>query len=438
MWLDMDRPDNLMVIEAVVWFDSAVDWGRLLEVLATRFVARYPVLRQRPVRTLSHLAYPVWEDDPDFDLGRHVVTTTLPPPGDRATLQRYVAEQMGRPLARDRPLWEFHLIEGYLGGSAVLSRLHHSLADGLALAEVLLSLTDATPDGDPEPQVRRVRPGTRRPVRQHGPLGRVLTLPRYAGPAHVRGAVRLTRQTWHIADKLLLGSTPCTSLTGRPGVEKLASWSNPRPLSEVKRIGRLAAATVNDVVMGAVSGAVATYLAEHGDEATDLTTMVPVNLRPAGQPLPPELGNRFALVLLPLPTSVRTPLGRLAETKRRMDAIKGSPEAAITFGIINAIGLTHPLLERPLVDFFAGKAFGVTTNVMAPARERYVAGARIAGLLGWVPSSGRQAVGICTVTYDQTLRVGFKVDANVVPDPHRLVTAFDLELDRLQHTARVA
>jgi WS/DGAT/MGAT family acyltransferase len=242
----------------------------------------------------------------------------------------------------------------------------------------------------------------------------------------------------HIADKLLIRSTPATPLTGTPGVEKLAAWSHPRPLSDVKRIGRLAAATVNDVVMGAVAGAVATYLAEHGEEATDLTTMVPVNLRPAGRPLPPELGNQFALVLLPLPTAVRTPLGRLSETKHRMDAIKSSPEAAITFGLINAIGLTHPRMERLLVDFFAGKAFGVTTNVIAPSRERYLAGSRVAGLLGWVPSSGRQAVGICTVTYDQTLRVGFKVDAGVVPDPERLVDAFDLELDRLLHMARAA
>jgi WS/DGAT/MGAT family acyltransferase len=261
---------------------------------------------------------------------------------------------------------------------------------------------------------------------------------RYVNPARALDALTLTRQTLHVADKLLLGSTPATPLTGVPGVEKRAAWSHSRPLADVKRIGRLAGATVNDVVMGAVAGAVSSYLVEHGDEPADLTTMVPVNLRPAGRPLPPELGNRFALILLPLPTSVRTPLGRLSETKRRMDAIKGSPEAAITFGLINAIGMTHPRLERLLVDFFAGKAFGVTTNVVAPARERYLAGSRITGLLGWVPSSGRQTLGVCIVTYDQTLRVGFKVDALVVPDPGRLVAAFDLELDRLLHMARAA
>jgi WS/DGAT/MGAT family acyltransferase len=439
MWLDMDRPTNLMVIEAVMWFDAPVDWNRLVAVLDERLIGRYPVLRQRPVSTPLRLGYPRWEDDPEFDLGRHIRTATLPTPGDQSCLQRYVEGQMQQPLPRSRPLWEFHLVDGYDGGSAVLTRFHHSLADGLALTEVLLSLTDPTPAGAPDRHLERTGYGGRRVVaHRRGPLRRVVTLPRYVHPARAAEAITLARQTLHVADKLLLGSTPATPLTGEPGVAKRAVWSSARPLADVKRIGRLAAATVNDVIMSAVTGAVATYLVEHGGEATDLTTMVPVNLRPVGQPLPPELGNRFALVLVPLPAAARTPLGRLTETKRRMDSIKHSPEATITFGLINAIGLTHPRMERLLVDFFAGKAFGVTTNVIAPPRERYVAGSRIAGLLGWVPGSGRQAVGVCTVTYDQTLRVGFKVDAAIVPDPDRLVQAFDLELDRLLHMTRAA
>ena len=132
---------------------------------------------------------------------------------------------------------------------------------------------------------------------------------------------------------------------------------------------------------------------------------------------------------------LRSPWERLRESKHRMDGIKASPEAHITFGIINAIGLTHPGVERALVDFFSGKAIGVTTNVMGPLRDRYLAGSRIEGVLGWVPGSGDQTVGVCIFSYNDTVRVGFKVDAAVVPQAERLVEAFDEEVDALARLA---
>ncbi len=400
------------------------------------------MFRQRLVVGWFGLGSQHWEDDPDFSLERHLRKVTLPPPGDDASLQRYVESQMQVPLDRDHPLWELHLVDGYRGGAAVLSRFHHALADGIALAEVLLSLTDETPDADrdtgddsdTEPETtgrsRFAVPGARS-------AGQLLArLPSLARPSAFVEALTLAQQTSHVADKLLLGSNPATPLSGDPGLEKRAVWSSPRPLAEVKRVGRLAGATVNDVLVGAVSAALTSYLVDHGGDARDLTTMVPINLRPAGVPLPRELGNRFALVMLPLPTGIRAPLARLSETKRRMDAIKVSPEAFITFGLINAIGMTHPRIEEVLVNFFSGKAIGVTTNVIGPMHDRFVAGSRIAGVLGWVPGSGRQTVGVCIFTYNQTVRVGFKVDATVVPDPESLVEAFDQELDDLERMAR--
>lgn len=175
---------------------------------------------------------------------------------------------------------------------------------------------------------------------------------------------------------------------------------------------------------------------DEGGDPEDLTTMVPVNLRPVDQPLPRELGNKFALAMLPMPLAERSPRDRLAASKQRMDRIKASPEAMITFGLINAIGLTHPRVEDLLVDFFSSKAIGVTTNVMGPVQGRYLAGSRIVGVLGWVPGSGKQTVGVCIFSYDRTVRVGFKVDATVVPDAERLVDAFDAELDDLARISR--
>ena len=100
------------------------------------------------------------------------------------------------------------------------------------------------------------------------------------------------------------------------------------------------------MLVAALAGALSTYLRRHHGEPVDIPTMVPVNVRPLDEPLPRELGNRFALVLFLLPSALETPFERLAETKRRMDAIKHSPEAALTFGLIRGIGRTGPDLER--------------------------------------------------------------------------------------------
>ncbi len=440
IWLNADRPHNLMVIDAIMWFDEPMDWDRYARVLQTRIVDHYPVFHQRLAEGPPGLGTQSWEDDPDFSLANHLTRVTLPPPGDDAALRAYVDSVVKVPLDRSRPLWEVHEIDGYGSGSAIVSRFHHALADGIALAEVLLSLTDESPDEpDPDRLVTDAEPAPRSRLYLPGWGTAQRLVSDVAGslrPSLLGDTLQLTAQTTRIVDKLLLGSIPPTPLTGEPGIDKRAVWSSARPVAEVKRIARLADATVNDVLVGAVSGALSEYVVEHGGDAEDVTTMVPVNLRPVGEPLPRELGNKFALVLLPLPLGTRAPMARLAETKRRMDSIKGSPEAVITFGLINAIGKTHPRVEELLVNFFSSKAIGVTTNVIGPMTDRFVAGSPIAGVLGWVPGSGRQTVGVCIFSYNGMVRVGFKVDAGVVPDPERLVDAFDQELDDLARMAR--
>jgi hypothetical protein len=204
---------------------------------------------------------------------------------------------------------------------------------------------------------------------------------------------------------------------------------------EIKRVSRITGATVNDVLVAAVSGAVNTYLRDRGADPVDLTTMVPVNVRPPDQPLPRELGNKFALVYLKMPTGLRSPLQRVAESKRRMDLIKVSPEAVITFGLNTLIGRIEPHVSNSIVNFFSDKAIGVTTNVIGPQQQRYVAGVPIAGAVGWVPGSGRQTLGVCIFSLAGTVRVGFKVDAALVPDVEKLVHAFDEDLDQLLHIA---
>lgn len=460
LWLNMDRPNNLMVIVSLVFLESVPDWERVAEILRERVVARYPVFRQRPVDPLLPFLPPLWEDD-DFSLERHLHRVTLPAPGGDAALQAYVEGQLHRPLDRSHALWEVHLVDGYGSGAVVVFRAHHALADGIALTRVLLSMTDAEPeaaggdeagvpaevpaavpalpvggageaasvggtDATAGPRAQRA-PAARWSPRSRGLVETALEAVRLARPSGWADALALGSRTAAVVADLLLTHTPTSALSGTPAPQKRVVWTQPVPLAELKAVGRLAGATLNDVLMSAVAGALEHYQRQHGREPVDLVTMVPVNVRPLDEPLPPELGNRFALVFLGFPSATSAPLARLAETKRRMDWLKQSPEAALTLGIINVLGLTTTGLERRLVDYFANKAIGVTTNVAGPAQQRYLAGVPMTGALGWVPGSGNHTVGVCIFTYAGTVRVGFMVDAAAVPDPESLLAAFELE-----------
>ena len=445
MWLNMDRPNNLMVIDSVMWFDETIDVELLGPLLQRRLVDRYPVFSQRPAAPSNLFGMPHWEDDPDFDLSRHLRRATLPGPGGTEALQGFVETRMSVPFDRAHPLWEVILVEGFGSGCALVSRFHHSLADGLALSQVLLSLTNDSPAVDlDELDVHETSPppsggliGAARSLRDtgaqavRGGLQAMSLIPELANPSRAIDLLELGWKTGIIADKLLLGHNPPTLLSGEPGVEKRAVWSGPRTVSDVKRVGRLTGATVNDVLVAAISGAVNTYLRDQGADPVDLTTMVPVNVRPPHQPLPRELGNKFALVYLRLPTGLTPPLQRVAESKRRMDSIKVSPEAVITFGLNTLIGRIEPHLSKAIINFFSSKAIGVTTNVVGPQQQRYVAGVPIAGVVSWVPGSGRQTLGVCIFSIAGTVRVGFKVDATTIPDPEKLVHAFDRDMDHL-------
>ena len=184
-----------------------------------------------------------------------------------------------------------------------------------------------------------------------------------------------------------------------------------------------------------MAGALCRYQQDHGADPVDLVTMVPVNLRPLDRPLPPTLGNRFALVFFTYPSGTTQLLARLAETKRRMDWLKRSPEAPMTFALMALIARTVPLVERALVDFFANKAIGVTTNVAGPRSPRLLAGVPVTGVLGWVPGSGHHTLGTCIFPYAGTGRVGLMADAGVVHDPEELLAAFEDEVAALVRLA---
>ena len=445
-WLRMEEPTNLMMITAVLWFDEPPDEQRLKTVLRERLVERFPRFRQRLVEPAGLLASPYWEEDTAFDFEAHLGHAVVPPPGDRGALEALVSQWMSTPLERSRPLWQCHLVDGFGQGGALLVRIHHSLADGMALARLLLSLMDEDAQEhfspEPEPQVRAATPGWMKVLRGARAVAsgtraawkrgaELVSEPIQLGDlvrSGARGAASLSRLA-------LLPSDPPSVFRGELGTVKRAAWSDPIPLEEVKAVGRALEGTINDVLLAALTGALRRYQEERGGPVEDLRAFIPVNLRPLDEPIPRELGNRFGLVFLDLPVKELEPHRRLRELKQRMDALKRSPEAGLTFGMLGMVGLAPAAVERAAVEVLASKGTLIMTNVPGPRHPVFLAGTKLAGLMFWVPQSGKVGLGVSIFSYSGQVTVGVSVDAGLVPDPHRLVSGFKEELQALAAAA---
>jgi diacylglycerol O-acyltransferase len=440
-WLHMDRATNPMVVNAVIWFAEPLDWERAKEVFRKRMVDCFPRFRQRVAEPLGR---PAFEDDPGFDIDQHMHRLALPAPGDRAALQELVSDLITPPLDRTRPLWHVYLIEDFGEGCAVLFRIHHCIADGIALSRVLLSLTDEQADaGDV------VSPPAPPDGHRGGPLGPLLRPAAGALSAtrKVTGAIahegietllhpdHLARLTGTAVEdagilaRLLTAPADAHTVLKTPlhGTRRVA-WSTPFPLERVKAAALSGHGTINDVLVAAVAGALRSYLQDRDSLPEEIRVMVPFNLRPLDQPVPCELGNDFALILLTLPVGVGDSGGRMRDVKMHMDAIKRSHEGPISFGLLSAIGMTPAQVENRLIGYFSEKASAVVTNVPGPRRPVYLAGSLVQGVLVWAPCSGNLGMTVTIFSYADEVTVGFMTDIGPVPDPQPLVDAFDREL----------
>ncbi len=459
-WLLMDRPTNRMVINGFWIFQEPIEYERVVATLEERLLI-HDRFRQRVVEVTGPTGVQAyWEEDPYFDMEAHVRRVALPPPGDMETLRAFISTLASDPLDRERPLWQFYLIENYLDGNVLMARIHHAVGDGAALVHVLLSLADSSPEGT-------WKPPRRRRVRDRGhPLARWVRgtartaldvletavdlsaalvnqgLEVLSRPGHVLELLdqggRVTGSVAEVLAKLALMPPDSPSVfKGKLGVAKRVAWSDPIPLDDVKTVKRLLGATVNDVLVAALTGALRRYMMARGDdpEGKEVRAMVPVNVRPKDAPV--AMGNQFALVYLGLPVGIQDPLVRLFEVKRRMDHIKASPEALITFQIIRALGRAPGELAGPLIEYFASKASAVLTNVPGPPQKLYFAGRRFDTLVFWVPQSGNIGLGLSIFSYGGDVTVGVMSDANLVPDPENVVQAYHQEFDELLALAQL-
>lgn len=439
-----------MMVNSVILFERPLAMARVRQVLEYRWL-RYERFRQRIVRPPVPLMRPYWETDPHFNLDLHLQRIALPAPGDRAALQDLVSDLMSAPLDFSRPPWKFYVIENYGDGCAVMGRLHHCLADGMALVAVLLSMTDFYPDAPLVP----AEPAN--PLPESSLLGglardasQTLGLVRRTAGRALQGAVGALQEPERLrtageqgaglglaATRLLARSAdPPTRLKGKLGVMKRAAWSGAIPLADVKLMKNNLGGTVNDVLVTAVAGGLRRYLVGKGDDvdALEIRAAVPVNLR--GDEDNGKLGNKFGLVFLGLPISIEEPLMRLTEVRRRMEDLKRSAEAPVTLGILGMMGVGTDAFREFVVNTLEPKATVVLTNVPGPPIPLYLAGEKISEMMFWVPQAGRLSVGISILSYAGNVYLGLATDAGLAPDPEVILAGIDEELERMKVIAR--
>ncbi len=459
-WLQMDHPTNLMVITGIMEFKETLDYDQACLTLENRLCA-FDRFKQRVVTPLTGVGVASWEFDPYFDIRSHFHRVALPGAGGKPELQRMVSDLMTIPMDRTKPLWSCHLIENYKKGCALFFRLHHCIADGISLVYVLLSTADTEPGGKPLFGDKLKKKKKKWSPPSFIPAGQLLTSVSgvidktqivggkliaewskvIANPSYVKkfakSTANLSVDTATVLGKLaMMPSDPKTSLKGPLKVRKCVAWTNLMALEKVKTVSKAVDATINDVLIATVAGALRRYLIMRGDRTnkTELRAAIPVNVREPGTAF--ELGNKFSLVFLALPVYIEDPILRLREVKKRMDLLKQSPDAYVAFMVLNALGISSASIATTASNFFANKASTVMTNVPGPKEPLYFAGKKIENFIGWVPRTGRVGMGISIFSYAGKVGIGLVTDEGLVPDPDAILEYFEEEFNFLYDIAK--
>jgi diacylglycerol O-acyltransferase len=445
-WLLMERPTNPMIVVGLILLGGALDRDRLLRLVEKRFLA-FDRFRCYPAADPLGAS---WVPAPQFNIDDHVLTASLPGAGGQRELEALVGELASTPFPPERPLWTFHLVQNSEGGSAIVIRIHHCYADGIALVQVLLSLAD------------RASPGPRRPARRpdgatgagtHGLIPGVLlgalrgsiglidqgtglleqgihyALHPAEATAAARGALGLAGELARIGT---MADDPPTCLK-RPlsGIRRVA-WADPLSLEEVRTIAHVLGCTINDVLVSTLAGALRSYLEAQGDEVSGVSVRatVPVDLRSADGS-DPVLGNRFGLVFVDLPVGIRHPLERLYAVHASMQSLKGSAQAYATLSLLSFVGNLPAPAEEPATALFSAKASLAASNLPGPREPLSLAGLPVSRVLFWVPQAGSIGIGVSMLSYNGQVQFGVIADQQLIPEPAQLVERVATEFERL-------
>ncbi|MEY2474872.1 MAG: diacylglycerol O-acyltransferase / wax synthase [Actinomycetota bacterium] len=421
------------------------------EVVESR-VHLEPRMRQRLVHVPLELGRPVWVDDPDFDICNHLKRGALPAPGGQEELEHYIEDVLSRPLDADKPLWELHVIEGLEGDRvAGLVKTHHAAVDGVAGFEMLMTFLDSSPEApetrpeaepwDPEPMPSVVRLAA-------GAVPELATQPLRSAQL-VAG---LAQGAWRRRTAPPSAPDPKVDRSARVGrAEAPATRFNTKitgarrvglvdlDFGDVKAIGTKGDATINDVIVATVGGAVREYLLRH-DELPEhsLVAFVPVSTRGEGE----GSGNSTSLMYASMGTHVEEPAERLtvvgASTRRSKSAHKrggaGVPtDLTAVAGSQTAALIGRALGDERLVDRLRLGGNVVVSNIPGPSEQLYLAGVPVERLYPFGPVIEGNALNVTVLSYKKRLlSLGIVADRKAVPDLAQLTADVRSSFDELK------
>ena len=442
-FLHAETPQASLHIGSVAIFEAPeAEFAEIAAAIEAKLPA-VPRWRQRRRKVPLDLGRPVWVDDERFDLDAHVRHIEVLGPGADRELHQVVDWVMSQHLDLDRALWEVWVLTGLEGGRwALVTKVHHSMVDGIAGTDLLSTLFDHSPDDRPAPAespwvpvagpsalglvVRTMRGSARERVREVRGLGRSLAQMTADPKGAATRSLGLGRGLLGFAKAVK--PTSASPLIGPLGKDRLYRWTS-FPLLDLLAIKEHFGVTVNDVVLGGLTNGVRELLL---GRSTDLDhhlvrTLVPVSVRHDDQ-----LGiadNRVSAILLDLPVEIGEAHDRLIETSVRMRKLKNSQEAGAG-ELLEKLGdaTPPPLLAAGLHLFFRiphRHLSTVTTNVPGPVDRLYLLGRRLVSAYPYVPLADRVRVGIAVTSYDGQLLVGVTADLDSVPDVDVLVAGVD-------------
>ena len=429
-------------------FSPSTRYAQIRRVIQQR-LHLIPPLRQRAIRVPFGLHHPVWVDDPDFELDDHLSRASLPSPGGQAELDAFVAGVMSRQLDPDRPLWEMHVVEGLEEDrTALIAKVHHAILDGVSGASVLAAFLDLNPrsrvtqlppEWDPAPlpsNTQMLRHAASSLARQPGDTLSTLQ-------AGVEAVADLGMHNRELVDR---GEQPPPGFFAAPRTSFNGAVSNRKrfaslsvPLEDVKLVGRVFEATVNDVILAVVSGGLRRLLEARGEAAEQsMVAMVPVSTRPEGQG--EALGNQVSGMLVSLASDVGNPVLRL-------DAISESARVAKEqerlhrgrfLGDLAQIAL--PALATRLARAMAGTRlfdkvrppFNVTvSSVRGPDFSLFCAGSRVADMYPVGPIAEGIGVNVTVFSYLDRVQFGLLACRRLLPELGEVASYFDDALGEL-------
>lgn len=454
MW-QIERDPLLRSTVTSVWvLDQSPDAQRWDETME-RAVAAVPRLRQRVVSDRLGIAPPRWEIDPHFDPRYHVRRVGIGGEGSLRDLLDLAAPIAMQAFDKDRPLWEFHLVDGMQNGRAgVVMKLHHAVSDGMGLVRMTESLVERSREPDPEWEAKRdAKLRAAKTAEDSEPLSELdhlrSAIEHRAGSFADRAARlgrALGRGVSHVAEDPSAAATRLRDKVGslgrllKPVSEPMSSIMTGRsmscrfdvlsaPVEALKRAAKVDPdGTLNDAFVAAVAGGLRRYHEHHGSPVEELRMNMPINVREGDKGK--KAGNQFVPARFAVPIAIVDPVERM----RVIHGLVMSQRSEPALGMLDDVNAMFTRLGSRLSTQLAGsmmKALDfVTSNVPGPRRAVYASGAKIENMFPFGPLAGA-AANITLFSYDGTLQLGINTDAAAVPDPDVFTDCLSKGLDEV-------